>query len=474
MDFPMNTPKGSDSTEKHIMVVDDDRYLLMAIGQTLTLNGYSVTSYTSPLEALEELSAEKYAAVITDIKMPTMDGLQFLVHLKAIDQELPVIMITGHGDITLAVTAIKSGAYDFLQKPVDEDILLACLVRAVEKRHLILENRRLSVRLKEQHRELTRFYGLVGNHPAMHRLYDIIKAVAAETDPVMIFGETGTGKELVARAIHEIGSHASEPFVAVNMGALPAEMIESELFGYVKGAFTGAMQRKIGKFEFAGEGTLFLDEICSMPIALQSKLLRVLEEKFITPLGSNTQVSVKARIITATNKDLEREIENDTFRQDLYYRLNVLPVRIQPLRERKEDIPLLVEFFRQEYGYDKMLAPAPFSPESLQEIMENPWPGNVRELRNHVRRLCILGSLDNSRPADCVEKPQPPGQEGNLPLKEFMDQTEKTFIIGVLQKNKGQVAPTYEQLGISRKGFYDKINKFDIDLSAFRKTEQST
>jgi two-component system, NtrC family, C4-dicarboxylate transport response regulator DctD len=183
---------------------------------------------------------------------------------------------------------------------------------------------------------------------------------------------------------------------------------------------------------------------------------------------------VKARIITATNKDLKKEIENDTFRQDLYFRLSVLPVRIQPLRERKEDIPLLVEFFRQEYGYDKMQAPAPFSPETLREIMENPWPGNVRELRNHVRRLCILGGLDNNTVADHAEKPHTPDLDGHLPLKEFMDQTEKTYIIGALQKNKGQVAPTHEQLGISRKGFYDKINKFCIDLNLFRKTEKDT
>jgi len=399
-----------------------------------------------------------------------MDGLQFLAQVKEVDKELPVIMITGHGDIALAVTAIQSGAYDFLQKPVDEDVLLACLVRAVEKRQLILENRRLSISLEEQRQDLTRFYGLIGNHPAMHRLYTIINAVAAETDPVMIYGETGTGKELVARAIHEIGSHSDQPFVAVNMGAIPTEMMESELFGYVKGAFTGAMQRKIGKFEYAGEGTLFLDEICSLPIALQAKLLRVLEEKCITPLGSNTPVPVEARIITATNKDLEREIEKETFRQDLYFRLNVLPVRIQPLRERKEDIPLLVEFFRQEYSYGKMQAPDPFSPEIIREIMDMPWPGNVRELRNHVRRLCILGTLDKNKAPDNTEKHQTPGPDEHLPLKEFMDQTEKEHIIKVLQENKGQVAPTYGRLGISRKSLYDKINKFGIDLNTFRKT----
>ena len=205
--------------EQRIMVVDDDRYLLMAIDQTLSLNGYAVDTFSSPVEALEMLNKKEYAAVVTDIKMPVMDGLQFLNHVKAADRELPVIMITGHGDIALAVTAIQGGAYDFLQKPVDEDVLLACLVRAMEKRRLVLENRRLSLSLAEQRQDLTRFYGLIGNHPAMHRLYDIIKAVAAESDPVLICGETGTGKELVARAIHEIGSRADHPFVAVNMGA---------------------------------------------------------------------------------------------------------------------------------------------------------------------------------------------------------------------------------------------------------------
>ncbi len=465
----MNTNNKAESTIKNIMVVDDDNYLLMAIGQTLTLSGYSVHTYTSPIEALEHLRDFEYAAVISDIKMPAMDGLQFLVHVKVIDPELPVIMITGHGDIALAVTAIQSGAYDFLQKPVDEDTVLACLVRAVEKRQLVLENRRLSTSLVEQREDLTRFYGLIGNHPAMHRLYDIIKAVAVEADPVMIHGETGTGKELVARAIHEIGSRAGQPFVAVNMGAMPSEMIESELFGYVKGAFTGAMQRKIGKFEFAGNGTLFLDEICSLPISLQAKLLRVLEEKTITPLGSNTPLPIGARIVAATNKDLKMEIARETFRQDLYFRLNVLPEHIQPLRERKEDIPLLVEFFRQEYSYGKMQAPAPFSSETIREINDNPWPGNVRELRNHVRRLCILGAPGTEQNRDCSQSSQTPESDNKLPLKQFLDQTEKAYIIDILSETKGQVTPTYGRLGISRKSFYDKINKFGIDLSSFRK-----
>ena len=470
----MHTAQGPAQIQQRIMVVDDDRYLLMAIGQTLELNGYRANTFTSPLEALEVLGKEEYAAVISDIKMPTMDGLQFLTRIRAVDQELPVIMITGHGDIALAVTAIQSGAYDFLQKPVDEDVLLACLVRAMEKRKLILENRRLNISLAEQRQDLTRFYGLIGNHPAMHRLYDIIKAVAAEADPVIIYGETGTGKELVARAIHEIGNRRDQPFVAVNMGAMPSEMMESELFGYVKGAFTGALQRKIGKFEFAGDGSLFLDEICSLPIALQAKLLRVLEDKTITPLGSNIQIPVKARIITATNKDLEKEIVKETFRQDLYFRLNVLPVRIQPLRERKEDIPLLVEFFRQEYSYGKMQAPAPFSAETLREIYENPWPGNVRELRNHVRRLCILGSIEQSETPGVAKIQVTAAEEQSLQLKDYVDRMEKDYIEGVLRKNKGQVASTCCRLGISRKSFYDKVNKFGIDLSAMRKSGNGT
>ena len=464
----MSATASDEGKRPKIMVVDDDAYLLMAIGQTLSLGGYDVDTFSSPVEALDTLKRGPYAAIVSDIKMPGMDGLQFLTHVLAHDAELPVIMITGHGDIALAVTAIKSGAYDFLQKPVDEDVLSACLVRAVEKRRLVQENRRLNSSLAEQRQDLTRFYGLIGNHPAMHRLYDIIKAVAAESDPVLIHGETGTGKELVARAIHEIGHRAGSPFVAVNMGAMPTEMIESELFGHAKGAFTGATQRKIGKFEFAAEGTLFLDEICSLPLALQGKLLRVLEARVVSPLGSNAEIPVKARIIAATNKELEEEVAREAFRQDLYFRLNVLPVKIEPLRQRREDIPLLVEFFRQEYGYGKMSAPPLFSPETLQEIVAQPWPGNVRELRNYVRRLCILGSPQEER-----EKAAPPPAVeacGGMPLKELLDHTEKERIIAVLRETEGQVAQAHGRLGISRKSFYDKIAKHAIDLSLYRRS----
>lgn len=451
-----------------LLVVDDDLYLLAAIKQTLTLGGYAVDTFHEPEKALAAISENSYSAVIADIKMPRMNGIELFRHIQDIDAELPVILITGHGDVEMAVSAIKKGAYDFLQKPVDEDILIASIERAVEKRRLVMENRILSDRLKTQ-RKGYHFHGLVGGHPVMQRLYEIIEAVAEENDPVMLYGETGTGKELVARAIHDAGNRYGHPFVPVNMGAIPVDMIESELFGHAKGAFTGAIQQKQGKFEYAENGTIFLDEICSMPIALQSKLLRVLEEKSVTPLGSNTAIPIRARIIAATNKDLEQEIRQGLFRQDLYFRLNVLPVNIPALRERKEDIPLLVEHFRLGYCHDRQLNIEPFSAEVIEQIKQHDWPGNIRELKNQVRRICIFGVQENVKKraitTDIVKK----SLSQQTLLKPFLEQIEKEYLLEVLRQNKGLVPLTHQQLGISRKSLYDKINKYGIDLTLLRK-----
>lgn len=451
-----------------LLVVDDDLYLLAAIKQTLTLGGYAVDTFHEPEKALAAIRENSYSAVIADIKMPKMNGIELFRHIQDIDAELPVILITGHGDVEMAVSAIKKGAYDFLQKPVDEDILIASIERAVEKRRLVMANRTLSDRLKTQ-RKGYHFHGLVGGHPVMQRLYEIIEAVAEENDPVMLYGETGTGKELVARAIHDAGNRYGRPFVPVNMGAIPVDMIESELFGHAKGAFTGAIQQKQGKFEYAENGTIFLDEICSMPIALQSKLLRVLEEKSVTPLGSNTAIPIRARIIAATNKDLEQEIRQGLFRQDLYFRLNVLPVKTPALRERKEDIPLLVEHFRLGYCHDRQLNIEPFSAEVIEQIKQHDWPGNIRELKNQVRRICIFGVQENVKKGaittDIVKKSLPQ----QTPLKPFMEQIEKEYLLEVLRQNKGLVPLTHQQLGISRKSLYDKINKYGIDLTILRK-----
>jgi two-component system C4-dicarboxylate transport response regulator DctD len=460
------TTQPQSSSVPEILVVDDDLYLLAAIKQTLVLNGFAVQTFSNPVEALASLEGHLFAAVLADIRMPEMDGMVLLERILAKDADLPVILITGHGDISMAVEAVKKGAYHFLQKPVDEDIILATLSRAIERRQLVLENRRLEQQLSHTRESRSRFFGLVGSHPVMLGLYTLIETIAVESDPVLIIGETGTGKELVARAIHSLGQKNNDPYVAVNMGALPSEMIESELFGHEKGAFTGAIGRKVGKFEYAGTGTLFLDEICSMPAALQSKLLRVLEERSFSRLGSNSSIPLKARIVAATNRDLQAEIDRGHFRQDLFFRLNVLPVHLPPLRERKEDIPLLVDYFWNEYCDGQHSAARPCGPELMRQLMQREWPGNIRELRNFVRRYCVLGASEpaGETPVRAALAPSIP----ELNWKEYMEQQERLYVEQVLQKAGGQVGAAYQLMGISRKSLYDKINKYRIALDQFR------
>ena len=454
------------SPTQPVLVIDDDQYLLSAIGQTLKLGRYQPVLFSNPLAALEALQNTSYLSVIADIRMPVMDGMELLEKLQAIDPDLPVILITGHGDITLAVQAIKVGAYDFLEKPVDDDILLASLKRAVEKRTLVLENRHLQEQVARQDNQS--FYrGMVGCHPLMNRLYDVVEKVAREDDPVLLCGETGTGKELVANAIHEI-SRPGQPFVAVNMAAMPADIIESELFGHEKGAFTGAISETIGRFEHAGAGTLFLDEICSLPPTLQAKLLRVLEERAFTRVGSNISRQLKARIISATNRNLEEEIEKGTFRQDLFYRLNGLQIDIPPLRNRKEDIPLLVEFFRQEYCRDRERDIPFFSPAQLEEIVSKDWPGNIRELRNTVRRLCVFGEEREAGAGNRDTADLTAGGDRQSSLKVYLESAEKEYILKILADSNGKVGRAHGVLGLSRKGLYDKINKYRIDLELLK------
>lgn len=450
-----------------ILVVDDDLYLLAAIKQTLVLNGFAAQTFGNPIEALASLEGHSFCAVLADIRMPEMDGMELLERIHQQDADLPVILITGHGDISMAVEAVKKGAYNFLQKPADEDIILATLSRAIERRQLVLENRRLEQQLITSRAARSRFCGLVGSHPSMLGLYSLIEAVAGESDPVLIMGETGTGKELVARAIHDLSHRSSAPYVAVNMGAIPAEMIESEMFGHEKGAFTGAIQRKLGKFEYAGEGTIFLDEICSMPAQLQSKLLRVLEDRTFSRLGSNTLIPLKARIIAATNRDLLAEIDKGTFRQDLYFRLNVLPVQLPPLRERKEDIPLLVDYFWNEYCDGQPGSTRPCTPELIRHLLLQDWPGNIRELRNFVRRYCVLGER-GPLPATPVVTAVDTPMEECLPWKEYMERQEQLYVEQVLKQVGGQVSAAHQRMGISRKSLYDKINKYGLDLHQFR------
>nr|WP_320010980.1 sigma-54 dependent transcriptional regulator [uncultured Desulfobulbus sp.] len=463
----MNSERGE---HREVLVVDDDHYLLAAIQQTLALNGYTAKTYTNPVEALAGVTAQDFAAVIADIRMPEMNGMELLARIRAHDADLPVILITGHGDISMAVEAVKQGAYHFLQKPVDEEMILATLARAIERRQLVLDKRHLEEQLQASRAGRSRFYGIIGSHPLMRGLYTLIEAVADEPDPVLISGETGTGKELVARAIHESGERRTRPYVAVNMGAIPSEMIESELFGHERGAFTGAIQRKVGKFEFAGEGTLFLDEICSMPASLQSKLLRVIEDRTFSRVGSNAVLPLKARIIAATNRDLKVEIERGSFRQDLFFRLNVLPVHLPALRERKEDIPQLVEFFWKEYcggaqGEEVGACPG----ELIDQLVRRDWPGNIRELRNVVRRTCVLGDAQPVLEQGDAKEDSTPLQGAHCSLRAFMEQQEKRYLEQILAQTGGQITLAHKILKISRKSLYDKINKYRLDLDKLRK-----
>lgn len=449
-----------------LLVVDDDPYLLLALRQTLELAGYAADTFANPLEALAAVQTGKrdFAAVLADIRMPGMDGMTLLAKLKGLDPDLPVILITGHGDVAMAVKAVKEGAYDFLQKPVDEETLLGALTRAVERKRLMLENRELQARLAASRAERSAFYGLVGAHPAMRQVYALIETMAAAPDPVLISGETGSGKELAARALHAL-SAAGQPFVAVNMAALPAEMLESELFGHERGAFTGAESRKPGKFEFAGSGTLFLDEICSLPLHLQGKLLRVLEERAFSRLGGNALIPLQARIVSATNHDLEEEARAGRFRQDLYFRLNVLPLKIPPLSARKEDIPLLARHFAEEYNLLHAGQPVLLPQNFLDRLTARSWPGNVRELRNEVRRFCILGE---ERQVSLSPLPLPDGEPESL--KAHMEAEEKRYLLAVLGRFGGQVSTASAVLGLSRKSVYEKINRYGIDLDSLRQS----
>lgn len=451
-----------------VLVVDDDEFLLSAIGQTLSLHGYHVTLQSSSAEALKQMETGDYTAVISDIRLPGIDGMTLLSKVMVFDRDLPIIMITGHGDVALAVDAIRAGAYDFLEKPVDEGVLLASLQRAVEKRQLILENRRLQKEVAHKSQQ-SFFQGMVGCHPLMHRLYDVVQMVAREPDPVLISGETGTGKELVAKAIHQIAA-PDGPFVGVNMATLPMDIVESELFGHEKGSFTGAITQKTGKLEFARHGTIFFDEICSLSTAVQAKLLRVLEERTFSRVGSNTSLPLQARVIAATNTNLEEKIEAGLFRRDLYYRLNVLSIEIPPLRRRREDINLLVEYFRQEYCRERQVTVPQFSLSQTQAITTRDWPGNIRELRNHVRRLCVFGEDGGNDPSASEAPADPSTAQDLVSLKEFTETTERQYIIEVLQQCGGKVGRAHQVLGLSRKGLYDKINKYAIDLGDLRTT----
>jgi len=448
-------------TDASVIFVDDDPHIRQAIAQTLTLEDLSIACFEDARSGLESIAQDYEGVVLCDYNMPGMDGLEMLDRIRAMDETIPVIILTGQGDISTAVTAMQQGAYDFIEKPFDHDELLELLRHALEKRHLALENRRLKAQLKHLARPGPR---ILGDSAGMQKVMATIDPVLDISANILLHGETGSGKDALARYIHENSPRSAHNFVAINCGAVPENLIESELFGHEAGAFTGADKRRIGKIEYAHKGTLFLDELESMPMALQVKLLRVLEEQRVERLGSNQVQNVDVRIIAATKADLKQLSDQGEFRADLYYRLNVVKLDIPPLRERKDDIPVLFHHF-------VLIAAARYDRESIPldasqaaRLMQHSWPGNVRELRNLAERYVLLGpaALDenDSSVTDNVS--------GRQTLSEMMDDFERSAVVSALNACHGSIKDTMVQLGIARKTLYDKMKKYGLDKSQFR------
>ncbi|MGB0748263.1 MAG: sigma-54-dependent transcriptional regulator [Magnetospiraceae bacterium] len=432
-----------------VFLIDDEEHLRTACSQALELADIAVESFAKPAGALEKLSRDWPGVLVTDIKMPEVSGLDVMAKVRDLDPELPVILITGHGDVPMAVRAMRDGAYDFIEKPFASDVLVDAVHRAQEKRRLVLENRALRAALREGGTLDNR---LVGRSQEMIHLREQLRDYAATDADVLILGETGTGKELVARSLHDLSPRKKGRFVPINCGALPDTLIESEIFGHEAGAFTGAAKARIGRIQHADGGTLFLDEIESMPLDLQIKLLRVLQDRMVTPLGGNDEIPVDVRIIAATKENLLDMVDAGSFRQDLFYRLDVLTLRIPPLRERQDDIPLLFQHFVTQAAERYKRPPEPVSDADLTRLLAHGWPGNVRELQNAALRHALgahSGPLRATEP-ECAS------------LAAQMEAVEKRLIDAALMRNGGSLKATYESLGISRKTLYDKMQRHGL------------
>ncbi|TDX88290.1 two-component system C4-dicarboxylate transport response regulator DctD [Neorhizobium sp. R1-B] len=441
-----------------IFLIDDDRDLLRATRQTLELAGFKVSAFSVASEALSALEGDLIGAVVSDIRMPHIDGLQLFRRVQEEDEDLPVILITGHGDIPMAVKAMQDGAYDFITKPFATERLVQAVKRAVEKRRLILENRVLRQAADQARDDLP----LIGQTPTMERLRRTLRQIADTEVDVLVMGETGSGKEVVASLLHRWSRRASGNFVALNCGALPETVMESELFGHEAGAFTGAQKKRVGRIEHANGGTLFLDEIESMPPSTQIQMLRVLEMREVTPLGTNEVRPVDLRVVAAAKVDLGDPQRRGDFRDDLYYRLNVVTISIPPLRERRDDIPLLFGHFAERAATRfKREVPA-ISSAVHRHLRDHDWPGNVRELSHFAERF-ILGveQLPAKLPLLETETAE------TLSLPERMDRYEANIIREALDSNGGDVRRTIAELGIPRKTFYDKLQRHGIVRSRF-------
>jgi DNA-binding NtrC family response regulator len=452
-----------------ILVVDDERRQREIVQMILEAEGYDIAAAAGGRQALQAAREDAFDLVLTDLKMPDMNGIELLQELLGLQPPPPcVILTTAHGTIDSAVQAMRTGAFDYLTKPLDRDQLLLAVRRGLERTQLVRENRML----REQLQDRFRLDNVVGTHGSMQEVFRVVHKVAASTSTVLVYGESGTGKELVARALHYLSDRRGHPFWAVNVAALPESILEAELFGHERGAFTGAEARKIGLFEQASGSTLFLDEVGDLKRDLQVKLLRTLQEREIMRVGGTERIKVDVRIVAATHHDLEREVREGRFREDLYYRLNVIPILLPPLRERRSDIPLLVEHFMAKYDAGR---PRRVSRAALEALVNYDWPGNVRQLESVVERALVLGDTDEVTPADLpaavragVRSPRGP-LDLEIPDSGIdLEQVERTLIRRALEKAGGNVSRAARLLGLTRRTLQYRLEKMQEGQDADR------
>jgi two-component system nitrogen regulation response regulator NtrX len=451
-----------------ILVIDDEAEIRRSVRMILEYEGYDVQEASSGPEGLALIEREPPDLVFMDIRMPGLDGLEALQKIRQINEALPVVIISGHGTVSTAVEATKLGAFDFIEKPLASERVLVTIRNALDQTRLQDENRTLK-------RVVEARYQMVGESVPLRGIWDAIKRAAPTNATVLLLGESGVGKELVARSIHRNSLRSRDRFVQVNCAAIPEELIESELFGHEKGSFTGATEKQIGKFEQADHGTIFLDEVGDMSAKTQAKVLRVLQEGEVERLGSARTIKVDVRVIAATNKDLEAEIEKGTFREDLYFRLSVIPIKVPPLRERREDIPGLVRHFVDLFGRENNRRPQRFTAAALEYMQKARWKGNVRELRNTVERLLIMtpgDTIDVDDLRDVVRpdvKPAPAADAGATAnhlspntLREFKESAERKFLVEKLKENAWNISKTAEVIGTPRSNLYKKLEQYAI------------
>ena len=454
-----------------ILVVDDEEHIRKILTIMLAKQGYRTESAADGLEALERLEQAPFDLVITDLRMPRLDGLDLLRRIKEHDPDLTVIIVTAFSSVETAVEAMRHGAYDYVSKPFREDVLLLTLEKALERRSILAENRKLRAEIQGRYD----FSNFIGRSAAMQRVFEVIAKVAETKTTVLLLGESGTGKELAARSIHYNSPRRNKTFVAINCGAIPANLLESEFFGYARGAFSGAQKEKKGLFEEADGGTLFLDEVSDLPLDLQVKILRALQEEEIRRLGEAAPRKIDLRVIAAANKDLDTEVEAGRFREDLFYRLNVIRLTLPPLRDRPDDVPLLARHFLEEVVERNGLPDRKISPEALRALARHDWPGNVRELSNVIEQAAIMAEGPLITPSDLPFGPQAPPsgglavvipEDGRLDLKEALKQvgalTERTLIARALAETSGNRTRAAGRLGISRRSLISKIQSLGL------------